>query len=126
MMNKEEYKKEVVRLWDGLRTEYIGLNYCEGVSCKYCPLGGFEGCNHALDSLDIYETVEKWSKEHQPKKYKVSRIEYDFLEPYLKYNLKFYQSKELYALLKKGYFKGATRDMTINYYFDNCEVKEDV
>lgn len=64
MLDEETYKKELVRMWDSLRTENKGLNYCEGVSCKYCPLLAFGGCKSAIDSLDIYKTVKEWSDEH--------------------------------------------------------------
>ena len=136
MIDKETYKRELIRMFDSIRDDkYKGykvhLEYdydiaatceCSGVrSCEECALYGVD-CGSSINAFEMIEAVEKWSKEHPPKKFKVSRMEYDFLEPYLKYNLKFYQSKELYALLKKGYFKGATRDMTINYYFNNCEV----
>lgn len=126
MMNKEEYKKELVRLWDSLRTKYIGLNYCEGVSCKYCPLGGFEGCNHALDSLDIYETVERWSNEH--KKHKLSEFENDILFTALDHGTgdeKFSDYDLLMKLLKEGYYHGAKPSDKISDYIENCEVPGD-
>ena len=95
-----------------------GVTYCEE-----CPLFKI-GCGESSNAFEMIEgCTEKWSREH-PQKHKISKLEYDILELHLKYDLKFYQSKELYALLKKGYFKGATRDMNINYYFDNCEVVE--
>ena len=56
------------------------------------------------------------------KKFKVSMIEYNILELLLKYDLKFYQSNELYALIKKGYFEGATHGTDVKEYFNNCEV----
>ena len=122
-MNEEEYVKTLIEMWDSLRTEHKGNYSCIGVQCECCPLRNFIGCNHAQDIFDIYNTIEKWSKEHPQKKFKVSRMEYDFLELYLKYNLKFYQSKELYALLKKGYFEGATGETEVKEYFENCEVE---
>ena len=125
MMNKEEYEKEIVRMWDSLRTINKGKSSCDGVLCGDCPLSLFDGCSSAEDIFDIYRTVEEWSKEH-PQKHKISQLEYDILEPYLKYDLKFYQFKELYALLKKGYFKGATSETKVVEYYNNCEVKEDV
>ena len=125
MLDKDTYKRELVRMWNTLRDDrYKTYNACNGVSCNKCPLHGIE-CSDPLSSYEVVEIVKKWSKEHPPK-HKISQLEYDILELHLKYDLKFYQSIELYALIEKGYFKGATRDMNINYYFDNCEVKEDV
>lgn len=80
MMTKEEYKKELVRMWDSLRTINKGKSSCDGVLCGDCQLSLFDGCSSAEDIFDIYKTVEKWSKEHPPKKYKVSQLEYDILK----------------------------------------------
>lgn len=76
----------------------------------------------------MIEFVEQWSKEHQPKKYQVSRLEYDILKIYI--DLGCYGTFNGYAILseilKKGYFAGATSQTNIRDYFNNCEVKEDV
>ena len=66
-------------MWDSLRTNK-GLNNCSCVNCEDCPLSLFDGCTSAEDIFDIYKTVEKWSKEHPQKKYKVSKLEYDILK----------------------------------------------
>lgn len=127
MLDKETYEKELVRMWDSLRiNKYKGRNNCNGVDCKECPLQGFKyGCSNALSSLEIYCAVEKWSKEHPSKKYKVSKLEYDIMRAAIDYSSEedtFEDVDILYELLINGYFQGATRDMNINYYFDNCEV----
>ena len=77
MMNKEEYKKEIVRMWDSVREEHKGEYSCYGVDCEFCPLG--RRCDRIF-SFEMIEAVEKWSKEHPPKKFKVSRLEYDILK----------------------------------------------
>lgn len=79
MMTKEEYKRELVRMWDSLRTINKGKSSCDGVLCGDCQLSLFDGCSSAEDIFDIYKTVEKWSKEH-PQKHKISKIEFDILE----------------------------------------------
>lgn len=123
MMDKETYEREIARMFDSVRTKNKGCSDCRGVPCSRCPLEG--QCRITVwNVFKMIEFVEQWSKEH-PQKHKISQLEYDILEPYLKYDLKFYQFKELYALLKKGYFKGATREMGVKYYFDNCEVEDD-
>lgn len=130
-MTKEEYKREIKRMWDSIRDDKYKGYYdydsaiceCSGVRCcEECALYGVD-CGSSTNAFEMIEAIEKWSKEHPPK-HKISQLEYDVLELHLKYDLKFYQSKELYALIEKGYFKGATRDMNINYYFDSCEVIE--
>ena len=80
MMNKDTYKRELVRMWNTLRDdEYKTYNACNGVSCNKCPLHGIE-CSEPLSSYEVVEIVKKWSKEHQQKKYQVSRLEYDILK----------------------------------------------
>ena len=128
MMDKEEYKKEIVRMWDSIRDdEYKGTERCSGVTyCDECPLYNI-GCSESSNAFEMIEAIEKWSKEHQPQKYKVSQLEYDILKSFIDIGFVyyFYESDLLMSLLRKGYFQGATRDMTINYYFDNCEVEYD-
>jgi len=69
MLSKEEFKKELVRMWDTLREKHKGVHGCEGIeSCKECPL--HKCCLNKLDddqvynAMEIIEIVEKWSKEH--------------------------------------------------------------
>lgn len=127
IMDKETYRKEIVKMWDSLRTENKGKKSCDDVPCQCCPLKKFVGCNRAQDIFDIVDIVEKWSKEHPPKKFKVSKLEYDIIRAAIDYSSEEEAFKDvdiLYELLINGYFQGATRDMTINYYFDNCEVED--
>lgn len=77
-MNKEEYKKEIVRMWDSLRVNDVGNKKCMGVICEECPL--YDICDSSTNAFEMIEIVEKWSNEHQPKKYKVSKLEYDILK----------------------------------------------
>lgn len=78
---------------------------------------------------EIDDIVEKWSKEHLPKKFKVSQLEYDILESIIKTigsGFYFFECDSLLMdLVKKGYFEGATWGMDIKEYFDNCEVQEE-
>lgn len=129
MMTKEEYEKEIVRMWDMKRgDEDKGKDICDGVFCEDCPLSeinndGRDGCMEPMKVFEIIKIVEKWSKEHPQKKYKISQLEYDILKTYSDdYFYYFYESELLKLLLKKGYFKGANEKMNITYYLRNCEV----
>lgn len=131
MIDKETYKREIVRMWDSIRDdEYKIYNACNGVSCSKCPLHGV-GCSEPLSSYEVVEIVKKWSKEHPEKKYKVSRLEYDILDIFIKNNSEidyvFNNFGDAYIpkLLEKGYFKGAKGNMSIRYYLKNCEVIAD-
>lgn len=130
MMNKEEYEKEIVRMWDSLRTDSENKGYygCADVTCKKCPLKDIR-CSKPVNAFKMIEAVEKWSKEHQPKKYKVSQLEYDILKVFIECGFDNFhwldKDKLLMSLLEKGHFKGATKDMKIKDYFNNCEVVED-
>ena len=129
MIDKDTYKRELVRMWDSLRDdEYKGIESCSGVNdCGGCPLNNIK-CGESSKAFEMIEAVEKWSKEHQPKKFKVSQLEYDILKIYI--DLESYGTFNGYAILseilKKGYFAGATSKTNIRDYFNNCEVKKDV
>lgn len=132
ILDEKMYKKEIVRMWDTLRgDEYKGKGSCAGVYCEDCQLSSSDGCLSAEDIFEIYKIVEKWSKEH-PQKHKVSKLEFDILEAIFEERplgsdyLKFSELWILRRLLKKGYFNAATSETNVKYYFDNCEVKEDV
>lgn len=88
MMTKEEYKRELIHMWDSLREYCKGYDNCAGVICEECPLCDAEhdkcllynDVYHAILEWnnDVYNAVLKWSKEHQ--KYKLSKLEYDILK----------------------------------------------
>lgn len=123
MMDKEEYKKEIVRMWDSIRDKHKGEYSCYGVDCDSCPLG--RKCDRIF-SIEIIEAVEKWSKEHQ-QKHKVSQLELNILqEAYsIHGNFRMYQDELINNLREKGYFKGSYEDTEIEYYLKNCEVIDD-
>ena len=136
MMTKEEYKREIARMFDSMRDDkYKGQYECSGVQCEDCPLYYVSLCHSygSINAYDVYEKaikcidyVERWSKEHPPKKHKVSQLEYDILKMYSDSNFDYYfnSSDLLMSLLSKGCFDGATISMRIIEYFNNCEVKE--
>lgn len=126
MMNKEEYKKELVRMWDSLRTDSENKGYygCADVSCKKCPLHGIR-CSKPINAFKMIEIVEKWAKENPPKQFKISNIEYEFLRMFIypSYeNARFKEFNLIRTLRRRGYFNGSTEDMKIKDYLDNCEV----
>lgn len=138
-MDKETYKRELVRMWDSLRTEYIGRDSCIGVKCKECPLHeNGKNCNGIKSAFEAIATVEKWSKEHQ-KKHKLTEIEYEVLISELKplrqtlrlrerlfdnYTFAFGASSLLSTLINLGYYEDACEYTCIEDYLKNCEVVE--
>lgn len=130
MLDKETYKKELIRMWDSIRVTYKGSEFCSGIPCGECPLDQTGGCDYPINAIAMAEAVEKWSNEHPPKKYKVSQVEYDILKSFEESNLysKFYFMSSLVTrnLLKLGYFEGADERMKICDYLNDCEVTEDV
>lgn len=129
MIDKDTYKRELIRMWDSVRVINKGGQTCMGVICDECQLHGFKyGCKSLLSTVEVYGAVLGWSEDHPPKKFKVSKLEYDIIRAAIDYSSEEEAFKDvdiLYELLINGYFQGATRDMTINYYFDNCEVEHD-
>lgn len=127
MMTKEEYEKEVVRMWDSLRTDSENKGYygCADVSCRKCPLHGIR-CSKPINAFKMIDVVEKWSKEHPQKKYRVSKLEYSILEAYMDLSdcgsVKMLDFPVFNRLHELGYFKGATTDTYTRDYFENCEV----
>ena len=123
MLDSKTYQQELVRMWDSLRDDNKGLDACDGVDdCEKCPLHGLKyGCDSASSVIEIYNAVEKWSKEH-PKHYYVSQLEYDILCIALDYEFIGFDYYWLGELLEKGYFKGATLNTDIVDYFNHCEV----
>ena len=138
MLDEETYKKELVRMWDSLREYCKRYGDCSGVKCEECPLHETgcvnpTGCGNPtkrvqmIDMFKIINVVEKWSKEHPPKKYKVSRMEYDLLQTVINFGSSvdtFNDFCTLSGLLEKGYFEGATGSMCISDYYNNCEVED--
>lgn len=69
MMTKEEFQRNLIRMFDSLRTEYKGKRNCDGIECNNCPFNGKvcyagERLFRAYDAIEIIETVESWAKEH--------------------------------------------------------------
>lgn len=65
-MTKEEYKENIIRMWDSLRSKYKGENCCAGVICTDCPCSNGI-CNNGSIMSNAYEAidlVENWAKEN--------------------------------------------------------------
>ena len=69
MLDKEEYKREIVRMWDTLRDDkYKGIESCSGVKdCGECPLNNVR-CGESSNAFEMIKAVEKWSSERGIKK----------------------------------------------------------
>lgn len=87
------------------------------------------GMTRPYDAFEVIEAVERWSKEHPPKKIKISNIEYEVLKtlvgPSYTKNVAFGDFGITCALMKKGYFKGANKSMKIKDYLKYCEVESE-
>ena len=71
MKNMTEYQKNLVRMWDSLRTEneYKGSHNCCPILCKQCPLNEVacsgDGITHTIFNAEkAIEIVNSWAKEH--------------------------------------------------------------
>ena len=68
MLSKDEFKRELVRMWDSIRDDnspHKGYDNCKGVDCKECPV--YSHCKSVkavYDAFEMIEKVEQWSKEH--------------------------------------------------------------
>ena len=67
-MEMTQYQKDLVRVWDGLRTDYKGSHNCCPILCKQCPLNevcSSDGFTHTIFNADkAIEIVTQWVKEH--------------------------------------------------------------
>lgn len=66
MMTKEEYQRNIVRMFDSIRSNHKGEKKCRGIYCKDCPFDG-KLCNTGENAFRVYEAievVENWAKEH--------------------------------------------------------------
>ena len=131
MIDKETYKKELMRMFASFRGDSAKFEYCfcRYEQCDECPLLDcchMHGMVRPYDVFEVIEKVEKWSKEHQPKKYQVSRMEYDILQEVYSIhgNFRMYQNEIINNLREKGYFKGSYEDTEIEDYLKSCEVDE--
>lgn len=65
-MTKEEYKENLIRMWDSLRDRYKGENCCAGVTCTDCPChnGICDNGSIMSNAYEAIDLVENWAKEH--------------------------------------------------------------
>lgn len=138
MLDKETYLKELTRYFNSVRDDkYNGEaepTSCIGVSCDDCifnkEVKKERKCILAIKYIfDVLEIIENWSKEHPPKKFKVSKLEYDIMRAAIDYSSEEEAFKDvdiLYELLINGYFKGAKSSDKVIDFFKNCEVSDDV
>ena len=119
MIDKETYRKEIVRMWDSIRDdEYKGTETCAGVnSCDECPLEG-KCIITAWNVFKMIEFVEQWSKEHQPKK--LTRLEYDILKWLDKGDYKFIVRNPGGNLMI--YYDTPEKDVSFWFYDSGCKI----
>lgn len=94
-MTKEEYKENIIRMWDSLRSKYKGENCCAGIICTDCPFNekvcsAGTAISNAYEAIDL---VENWAKEN-PIKTNADKFrevfggEYDPINSCIKHNVK--------------------------------------
>ena len=64
-----EYQKNLVRMWDSLRTKDKGTSNCYTVQCKQCPFNAVvcntNNCSFvSFNAEKAIEIVNDWAKEH--------------------------------------------------------------
>lgn len=68
MENMTEYQKNLVRMWDSLRTKSKGNHSCLSATCTQCPFDGVACCDYGAIKLfnaeKAIEIVNSWAKEH--------------------------------------------------------------
>jgi len=65
-MTREEYEKNVIRMFDSIRSDHKGEKACRGVNCRDCPYNE-KFCNTGEKGFRVYEAieiVENWANEH--------------------------------------------------------------
>lgn len=86
MMTKEEYKRNIVRMFDSIRSNNKGEKKCRGINCEDCPFDG-KICNTGEKAFRVYEAieiVEQWAEQH-PVKTNSQKFEEVFgFKPYTK------------------------------------------
>lgn len=65
-MEMTQYQKDLVRMWDSVRTHHKGNIKCLGVSCDKCPLVGHVCGTHGTTfyAEKTIEIVTQWAKDH--------------------------------------------------------------
>lgn len=66
-MTTEEYRENLIRMWDSLRNESKGEETCRDVNCRDCHFD--EICNAVyggaiINACETIEIVEKWAEQH--------------------------------------------------------------
>lgn len=67
-----QYQKDLIRMWDSMREDCKGSEYCDYVSCLDCPLYGevcfdgneISGLTFMFDAEKAVEIVTQWAKDH--------------------------------------------------------------
>lgn len=64
-----QFQKDLIRMWDSLRTEYKGFKTCDGVSCARCPFVNMvckvdDSICLPFNAEKAIEIVTQWAKEH--------------------------------------------------------------
>lgn len=65
-MEMTQFQRDLIRMWDSVRTHHKGHIKCLGVSCDKCPLVGHVCGTHGTTfyAEKTIEIVSSWAKEH--------------------------------------------------------------
>lgn len=66
MITKEEFQRDLIRMFDSLRNECKGEKNCEGINCRDCPFDR-KVCNADIETFHAHEAieiVENWAEQH--------------------------------------------------------------
>lgn len=70
MLTKEKYKRDLIRMWDSVRSTRKGEKNCGGISCADCPFKGKicgEDTAAIFNAHEAIEIIENWGKENPAK-----------------------------------------------------------
>lgn len=141
MMDKKTYLEELSRYFNSVRNKNYNDEFedqpptdstdCIGIECTNCIFNTEDGreCIFKMEYIfDVFDKLEKWSKENPPK-HKVSKMEYDVIKLFF---LNYYSIKNNYTtfsdfpflkrLIDLGHFENADYTTDIEDYLNNCEV----
>lgn len=63
-MTKEEYQRDLIRMFDSIRSDFKGENGCSGVDCNDCPMHKIVCGRGQIRPFEAIEIVENWAKQH--------------------------------------------------------------
>lgn len=63
-MTREEFQRDLIRMFDSIRSDCKGESGCSGVDCNDCPMHKIVCGRGQIRPFETIEIVENWVKEH--------------------------------------------------------------